>query len=284
MPTMAFDREMHNQVSRVKLLPSLVNSRRMLEIINDKTFSPEELESIISYDSSLAANLVMTGNESCYGYRGKVGTLSRAMAVLGMNQVKWTCAFSLMMKWLVNESAIGEAYREMLWKHSYMASKIAVEIAEKRPWVRVDEAFLLGLLYDIGWQIMAVRFDEQFKAIFEFAARTRVPPWWVEVRYGLSHTEIGRYLAAQRALPESFQAVAAFHHCPEKSSLFNTEVTFICLVDVLVHSREYPGAVNDELTLARCRRLFIAEDEWNEYQQSLERIGFEADQLWMLLH
>ncbi len=283
MSEMAFEKEMYNQVSQVKLLPSLVNSRRMLKIIDDKTSTLEELESIISYDSSLAANLVLAGNTSRYGQRGKVGTLSGAMTVLGLNQVKWICISSLMMNWVGNEGVIGEAYREILWKHSFVASKIAVEIAETRPWVGVEEAFLLGLVYDIGWQVMAVRFSGPFEAIFETASRTGVLPWWVEVRYGLSHAEMGRHLAAKWAFPESFKAVAAFHHCPEKSSLFNTEATLISLVDVLVHSREHPGAANDELTLSRCRRLFISEDEWSGYLQSLERIWFEADQLWRLL-
>jgi HD-like signal output (HDOD) protein len=280
---MAFDKEIYNQVSKVKLLPTLVNSRRMLEIIREQTGTVRELESIISYDSSLAANLVMTGNTSCYGHRGKVSTLSEAMTILGLDQAKSMCLFSLMNNWIENACGITEAHRERLWKHSFVASKIAAEISGKRPWMNVEEAFLLGLLYDIGWQIMAIRFGQQFEAIFETAARTNVPPWWIEVRYGISHTEIGLYLAAQRALPESFQAVAAFHHCPEKSSSFKTEVTLICLVDVLAHSREHPEVVNDEMTLSRCRRLFISEEEWSGYQQRLDRIWFEADHLWRLL-
>lgn len=283
MSTMAFDKELYNQVSQVKLLPSLVNSRRVMEIIHEQISSVKELESIISYDSALAANLMMTGNTSCYGHRGGVSTLSGAITVLGMDQVKWMCLFSLMMDGFAKECVIGRAHREMLWKHSFVASKIAVEMTGKRPWMNVEEAFLLALVYDIGWQIMAVRFSEQFRAIFETAARKNVPPWWVEVRYGISHAEMGLYLAEQRSFPESFKAVAAYHHCPEKSSSFKTEVTLLCLVDVLAYAREHPEVVNEEITLSRCRRLFISEDEWLGYQQSLDRIWFEADHLWRLL-
>ncbi len=283
MSTMAFDKELYNQVSQVKLLPALVNSRRVLEIIHEQISSVKELESIISYDSALAANLMMTGNTSCYGHRGGVSTLSEAITVLGMEQVKGMCLFSLMMDGFANGCVIGPAHRERLWKHSFVASKIAVEMTGKRPWMNVEEAFLLALVYDIGWQIMAVRFSEQFKAIFETAAGKNVPPWWVEVRYGISHAEMGLYLAEQRAFPESFKAVAAYHHCPEKSGSFQTEVTLLCLVDVLAYSREHPEVVNEEITLSRCRRLFISEDEWLGYQQSLDRIWFEADHLWTLL-
>ncbi len=283
MTTIAFDKEMYGLVSQVKILPPLVNSRRMLGIIHHQSGSVKELESIIGYDSALAANLVMTGNTSCYGHRGKVSTLSRAITVLGFDQVKWLCLFSLIMDWLAKQRVISEAYRQILWKRSFVASKIAVEITRKRPWMDVEEAFLLGLIYDIGWQVMAVRFYEQFEAIFETAVGKNVPPWWIEVRYGLSHAEIGRYLAAQRALPESFKMVAAFHHCPERCKSFKTEVTLICLVDVLAYAREHPEAVNEQITLSRCRKLLISEDEWRGYQESLEQIWLQADQLWMLL-
>lgn len=283
MSVMTFDKEMYHLVSQTKMLPSLVNSRRMLELIHAQTDTVEELQSIIGYDSSLAANLLMTGNTSCYGHRGEVSTLSGAIAVLGLDRVKWACLFNLMMDKLASECAIGETYREILWKHSFVASKIAVEITGKRPWMNVEEAFLLALIYDIGWLIMAVSFKEQFEDIFQTAARTKAPPWWIEVRYGLSHAEMGWYLAARLAFPESFKAVAAFHHCPEKSRSFQTEATLICLVDVLADSRENPEAVNEEITLSRCRRLFISEDEWGGYQQGLERIRSEADQLWSLL-
>lgn len=283
MSTMVFDKKMYTLVSQVKTLPTLVNSRRMLEIIRGQTFTASELESLIRFDSSLAANLVITGNTSCYGHRGGVSTLSGAITLLGMERVKLMCLLSLMMNWLGSECAIGEPFRERLWKRSFVASKVAVEIARKRPWMNVEEAFLLGLIYDIGWLIMAVRFNEQFEAIIETAAEKSVPPWWIEARYGLSHSEIGRYLAAQRAFPESFKAVAAFHHFPERCKSFKTETTMICLVDVLAHSRENPEAVNEAITLSRCRRLFISEDEWCGYQKSLERIWFEADVLWGLL-
>jgi HD-like signal output (HDOD) protein len=283
MSTMSFDKEMYNLVSQVRILPSLVNTRRMLELIHAQSTSVTELESFISYDSSLAANLMMTGNKSCYGLRGKVGTLSRILGVLGLGRAKWMCLISLMMSGMGTERVISQARREMLWKRSFVAAKVAVEIARKRPWVNVEEAFLLGLIYDIGWQIMALRFNEQFEAIFETAERKSVPAWWIEVCYGLSHAEIGRYLAVKCAFPEIFKAVAAFHHFPEKSDSFQTEVTLICLVDVLAHSRENPEAVNEEITLSRCRRLCISEDEWSGYQQSLEQIWREADLLWGLL-
>jgi hypothetical protein len=103
------------------------------------------------------------------------------------------------------------------------------------------------------------------------------------MEYDLSHCQLGKYLVTRWGLPEAFKAVTEFHHCPERSKSFRTEVMLIYLVDVLSYSREHPEPVNEGATLSRCRGLYIPEEEWREYQRSVERIWSEVDELWKLL-
>jgi HD-like signal output (HDOD) protein len=229
------------------------------------------------------AKVVMVGNSSYYGYRGKVNTLSKAITLIGADQVKSICVCMLLMNLLSNGRVISPAHREMLWKHSFACSRIAAGIIKKRPWMNGDEAAVLGLMHDLGWIVMASQFNEQFVAIVETAARRNVPAWCIEMQYGLVHTQLGKYLASRWGLPESFKAVVEFHHCPEMSKSFKTEVRLIHLVNVLSHSREHPELVNEELTLSHCRDLYISEDEWQEIQEGVQGIWPEVDQLWNLL-
>lgn len=276
--------EIRYQVSQIKELPLLSQSfKRLIEIICFEVDSAKELESIIGYDQVLAAKVLMTANEAHYGYRGKVSTLSKAITIIGWEGVKSICAHSLLMNLLSNGSAIPPAQREMLWKHSLAGSTIAARIAKKRPWIDREEARVFGLIYDIGWLVMLTQFNEQFTAIFESAARKNIPFWYVEMQYGLSHTQLGKCLAARWAFPEAFKTVIEFHHCPQRSKSFKTEAMFIHLVDVLCHSREHPELASDETTLSHCRALFVSEEEWLEYQQGMEEIWAEVDQLWNLI-
>ncbi len=105
-----------------------------------------------------------------------MSTLSKAITVIGGDQVKSLCICSLLMNQLSSECAISAAHREILWKHSFAGSKIAAEITKQRPWMNRQEAAALGLFYDIGWWAMAMRYNEQFQAIYETAARRRIPP------------------------------------------------------------------------------------------------------------
>ncbi|MGA2226568.1 MAG: HDOD domain-containing protein, partial [Syntrophobacteraceae bacterium] len=272
------ENEIRYQIAQIEELPALPQAiKRLIEIIHSEIDTPGELESIIGYDPSLAAKVVMVGNTSYYGYRGRVKTLSKAISIIGANQVKSICIFTLLMNLLSNGRVISPAHREMLWKHSFATSKIAAEITKKRPWMNEDEAAVLGLIHDLGWIVMAMYFNEQFVAIFESAARKNIPPWCVEMQYGLSHTLLGKYLATRWVFPESFKAVMEFHHSPEMSQSFKTEVRLMHLVNVLSHSHEYPELVNDEFTLSHCRELYICEDEWQEIQESVQNTWSEVD-------
>jgi HD-like signal output (HDOD) protein len=278
------EQEIRYQISQVNELPSLPQSfDRMIQIIQSEIDSPGELESIISYDPSLVAKLVMVGNSAYYGYRGRVNTLSKAINVIGLYQAKTICICALLMNMFASEDSISAVYREMLWKHSYVTSRIIEEIIKRRPWLDRDEASILGILHDLGWIVMATYFKDHFMAIFETAAKRNVPPWCVDVQYGLLHTQLGKYLASRWAFPEVLKAAIEFHHFPGKCKSFRTEVRLIYLANVLSHAREFPELAHDEVTTCHCRELFIGEDEWQEYQEKVELIWYEVDELWNLL-
>jgi HD-like signal output (HDOD) protein len=278
------EKEIRYLVSQIKELPPLPQAlKRLIEIIHSQIDYPGELESIISYDPSLAVKIIKIANSTYYGYRKKVKTLTKAIAVIGADQVKSICICTLLMGLLSNRFTISAQHRQVLWKHAFASSKIAAEMTRKRPWMNADEAAVLGLVHDLGWMVMAAHFSKQFKAIFETAANRHIPPWYVEEQYGLDHSRLGKYLASRWALPEEFKAVIEFHHCPERSRYFKTEVKLMHLVNVLSHSREYPELAGEESTLIQCRDLYISEDEWQEYQESVEKIWPEVDQLWNLL-
>jgi len=154
------ENEIRYQIAQIKELPALPQSiKRLIEIIHSEIDTPEELESIIGYDPSLVAKVVIIGNTSYYGYRGKVKTLPKAISIIGANQIKSICICTLLTNLLSNGRVVSPAHREMLWKHSFASSKIATEITKKRPWMNEDEAAVLGLIHDLGWIVMAMYFN-----------------------------------------------------------------------------------------------------------------------------
>lgn len=278
------EQEIRYQISQIKEIPSLPQSvNRLIEIIHDEVESVDEFESIISYDQALTAKMLRIANSSYYGCRKKVKTLSGAILVIGLTQARSICLFTLLNSLLTSGQTLDPVHRERLWKHSFASSRIVAEIAKKRPWMNLKEAAVLGLIHDIGYVVMAMHFREQYQHILELSKQRKVPPWYVETQTGLSHTQVGKYLAARWALPDLFQDVIEFHHTPDKCQSFQVETKLIYLVDVLADAAEFPEMLKDEATLSYCRDLFISEEEWEAYQDGLKVIWPEVEQLWNLL-
>lgn len=271
-------------VSRVEDLPPIPTAlQRLIEIIHNQGDSPEDLEGIIRQDPSLTAKILRVANSTYFGSRGRVSRLSRATVLIGFQQVKSICLCSLLLEMFSTDRNLSAEDRERLWKHAFATGRIAGEMVRNRPWISGEEAYLLGLLHDLGRIVMAVHFGEHYQAIVQTARHRKAPLWSVESSYGLSHARIGGWVGIKWALPEVFQRVMEFHHDPYKSPSFKAETRLIRLADILANSREFPGLLTEELTLSCCGDLFIGEEEWEDYQGALDEIFQEVDGMWDLL-
>jgi HD-like signal output (HDOD) protein len=278
------EQEVRSRVAQIRDFPMLTGAvQRLLEIIHAEIESERELETLILYDQVLSARVLRVANSVFYGTRGSIGTISRAMLQIGFQDVKSICLCYLLMQLCSDDSRLESSERERLWKHAFATAKIASEISRRRPWISGEKAYVYGLLHDFGRVAMAYSFGEHYRAIASLAELRGVPPWYVELQYGLTHTTIGRWIAAKWSLPEVFQRVMEFHHQPERSPSYGPEVRLIALADILANADRHPGLLDDPQTHAICRELFITEDEWDEYQEALAEIRVQVDQFWNLL-
>jgi len=276
--------EIHYRFAQLQDPPPLPQAlQRLIEIIQDEIASAKELESIVKYDQGLSAKVLRIANSAFFGLRSQITTLSRAIMTIGYFKVRAMCLSTLLMEFFSCPQSLDASQKEAFWKHAFATARIASEIAQKRPWVSREQAYILGLLHDLGRVLMAVHFPRHHRSIENLAESRKIPMWFAENQYGLTHTQMGKWAAVKWAFPDMFQMVMEFHHSPDKSPCHAPEVRIISLADVLAHSREYPLSANDDYTILCCKELFINEDEWSEHQDRLEEIWSEVDQLWDLL-
>jgi len=222
-------------------------------------------------------------NSTYYGMRGNVPTLTKAMILIGFEQVKSLCLCALLMDMCSTQDSIEPEERERLWKHSFATARVASEMARTRPWVSPEKAYILALFHDLGRVAMAFSLQDHYRAIWGLSRNGKIPLWYAELQYGLTHTVVGKWLATRWNLPEVFQMVMEFHHFPEKSPAFKAEVKLVALANILVNSRENPELLDDEITSVYRKDLFIPETEWEACRKRLQDIWAEVDQLWTLL-
>jgi HD-like signal output (HDOD) protein len=278
------EQEIRYRVSLVTDVPPLpVALQRLVDLVHSEIASLKELERIIRYDQGLSARVLRIANSTFYGCRGQTHTLTRALVLIGFEQAKRLCLCAMLLELFSSGRVLDPSEKERLWKHAFATARIAGEIAAKRPWTTIEEAYLLGLLHDIGQLVMAVYFPSHYRAIRDLATHRRIFTWYVEAEYGVSHNMIGKWVAVKWCLPEVYQRVVEYHHHPEESPSCKSEVRMIHLANALVLSHESPALLTDMDTLNCCRDLFITDEEWSSYQEKMNDIWPEVDQFWNLL-
>ena len=105
-----------------------------------------------------------------------------------------------------------------LWNHSLESAQVAEELALTSKCVDPAEAFLAGLIHDIGrlaFSLLSCDYQARSQRLDEYGC----PPVLVEQALtGTSHAEIGAELLRVWVLPGQIVDAVKFHHDPQESA------------------------------------------------------------------
>ena len=116
---------------------------------------------------------------------------------------------------------------EKIWEHALAAAVAARQIAEALPPMDPDEAFLGGLLHDVGKTSLVVVYHDDFRDVFMEAYNddlTMEEAMDLEKsEFGYTHCEIGALVLAKWRLPAVFARIARRHHTTNAELLSKEE-------------------------------------------------------------
>lgn len=140
-----------NRTRKLYSLPAV--ALKVLKLMRQKTVDTQSLKECIEHDPALAGKILRVVNSALFGLSEPVADLNQALALLGTKTLKLlVLGFSLPTDLFSNmEAAVLEHY----WRHTLIKSVAAREISEHLFQAPGDEAFLAGLLQDIGLLALA---------------------------------------------------------------------------------------------------------------------------------
>ena len=205
-------------ISGIEKLPSLpaLYSEVMSEMASENGSLSRVGESIAK-DSGMSAKILQLVNSSFFGLPRHVTNPVRAVNLLGLEIVK---ALILSVKIFSQFSRPGFPFSlDALWKHSMSVGLFAKAIAGEAGFGQdtMDEAFMAGLLHDVGKLILVDKFPEKWMDIAAWAKSEKCSIWEAEQHVlGTSHAQIGAYLLGIWGLSESIVQAVNCHHSPDK--------------------------------------------------------------------
>lgn len=198
------------QVIEISTLPQA--AMRVIEVVSDPGAGAAELKAVVESDPALSARLLRVINSASSGMRTKVTNLQQAISFLGFNQVRNLALTASVGEIFKNEETIGTYTRSGLWRHMVSVGISARLIASRCGLPEFEDAFLAGLLHDLGIVIADQVAHRHFVAVME-AIEPEDTLSEVERRIiGFDHGTLGAELAIAWQFPELIQETMRWHH------------------------------------------------------------------------
>ena len=202
-------------LNSIRNLPSIpIVMFEVTKLLDNPMTSTNELGKIISKDQGLTAKILTVANSPLYGLPRKVSTIEFAIVVLGFEQIK-NIVIALSMIEAFSSKDKDDWNRKAFWIHSLSTALGAKKIADDLGLSKTAEAFTAGLLHDLGISVIQRYFNKEFKQINTLVKETNIPYLEAEEQVlGMTHQDVGRFLAERWNLPQSLGDAIAFHHTP----------------------------------------------------------------------
>lgn len=182
---------------------------------NDDT-SMSEIATIISKDPVLSFKVLQLVNSAYYGFRYSFKGIEQAVVYLGANTIK-NIAVTMSVHQVFERKGFKDFKQfniNVFWYQSLMCATLAKRIAQKIGFGSIDEAYLSGLLHDIGRLVLISAFPKEHESILE-KTEDRPNTLWAETQLlGVNHCEAGSWLVQKWKLNSMMADAIRYHHEP----------------------------------------------------------------------
>lgn len=274
------------EISHIATLPEV--TMKIIKLVEDPESTAQDLNNVISNDPALGARILKVVNSAFYGLPGQIGSINRAIVLLGLNAVKNIAIAASLAKLFRGGKIAANFDARDLWQNAIASACATRQLAHKVGLGLPDEAFLSGLIHDIGIMVEIQARRTQFVEVLQklednpgmslCEAETAV--------LGANHEQFGQGLCKLWKFPQNFQYVTGFHHRPmELAEGQRTLAALVHVADVLTKRLAIgftAGTTSTELDPALLKELGLTEAMIDEVAEQLPQAIDEAKAIFQM--
>jgi HD-like signal output (HDOD) protein len=216
-------------------LPSLpVVIQKLHSLLDDRHAGIPEIASVVESDQAFAARVLRLVNSPFYGFGRRVASMEEAITILGFNALHQL----LLTTSVVSSFDIPSHVLDVkgFWRHSFGVGVVAKQLLYKTDKDTQNEAFMCGILHDIG-RLVYVKRDPRLFVWFYFERAMVSGLEEEKEHFGINHQDVGETVAKLWNFPESISTVIATHHTPESCPKdYYHLVSAVNIADILCHA------------------------------------------------
>lgn len=178
-----------------------------------------EIENILRQDPGLSTNVLRLANSAYFGVSSKVGSLKKAVMLLGIKRFE-QIAISACMNKTMDKAVEGYGLSPgELWLHSIVVSTTAEALAKFLKISNTNDVFTPALLHDMGKLILGKFVKEESKQIESIVAKGESLVRAEHMVLGTDHAEIGALIIDKWSFPVDIVNAVRWHHDPDRISI-----------------------------------------------------------------
>ncbi len=240
-----------------------MNLAAVLKILNNPAAGADGIADVIAKDVSLTTRVLKMVNSAQYSRSRKVTRVSEAVVVMGLNSIKMLTLSSSVFGMIPDKELTERCDIKRIWRHLIETATGARRIAEETGYRDPEEAFVAGILHDLGIIIMLLYFKEKYLDAVDIMKNNKAGLIAAEKdAFGFTHCEVGMEMVNAWKLPPKLAFVVGHHHRFDHIGLMPGDAelnNIIALADrmILGPFDEYYPNVEENITLIRsaCQKL-----------------------------
>ncbi|HSR66528.1 MAG TPA: HDOD domain-containing protein [Acidobacteriota bacterium] len=241
----------------------------VMRMVKDPNAGASDLEKVVARDPALAARVLKLSNSALYGVRGTITTLSRAIVILGMKTLQS----------LVVAASSESLYRSgslkdrLMWNHALGVALISRLLARRFNHSEPEEAFVGGLLHDIGKTVLDHNLPGRYQNVLQAVYNDGMTFLEAENHYlDFNHTEVGAYVLNRWNFAPVLQEAVRLHHQPEYAQIDARLCAIVSLANTLCVRLGVGPERNPDLDLSDCEAVSMLKLSGEEAEQLLEAV------------
>ncbi len=184
---------------------------KAIKLTSDINSNIADISRSISADQSISAKIVRMSNSPSFARIKRVSSLGEAIKVLGFNQLKSIIITASTFQ-MFDDCAHANVAAD-LWHHSFSTAIGCRTIAERLTALDKEEAYLAGLLHDVGKLVLLKTAPNVYTELIRIVKDSQTAFLIEEQKeLGFNHADIGAALLDNWSFPKSISVAVANHH------------------------------------------------------------------------
>lgn len=207
------DQDIRNRllIARLPAMPQILV--KLLGHLQADDLGMQELAALVAKDAGMTGKILAVANSSAYHRSSRNVNLEQSMVALGTDMIKTLVISDSVFQTFNNFPHSGSTDLRAFWKNSLTAAVIARELARRMDYAQPEEAYLAGLLHNVGRLALLATAPKEYA--FNFTARDDEDLCAVEQRtLQITHAEAGAWMIERWQLDSFLADSVLYHHEP----------------------------------------------------------------------